>query len=135
MTAPSPTFALTLPARAESLTVVRHVLGGIGGAWPVQEELLDDVRIAVTEACSSAITHGPDGPGAGGMLEVRGSEDDGRLTMVVRSPTPGLSAPADDDDDLGLAIPLIGALTETLDIGRGDDGSHEVRMVFPRSTG
>lgn len=133
MTTTSPTFALTLPARAESLTVVRHVLGGITEAWPVHPELLDDVRIAVTEACSSAITHGP-ANGASGMLEVRGAESEGRLTVVVRSPSPGLSAPY-DDDDLGLGLPLIGALTDELDIGRADDGSHEVRMVFPPSDG
>lgn len=125
----SPTFALTLPARPESLTVVRHVLGGITESWPVSAELLDDVKIAVTEACASAITHGPDGQ-APGLVEVAGSHDDGHLVVSVRSAGPGLSAPY-DDSDLGLALPLIGALTETVELGRSADGRHEVRMVFP----
>ncbi|WP_354701509.1 Serine-protein kinase RsbW [Paraconexibacter sp. AEG42_29] len=124
------TFALSLPARPESLTVVRHVLGGITDVWAVSPELLDDVRIAVTEACSSVITHGDHGTGAS-MVEVQGSDVDGQLLLVVRSREPGLDASA-GSPDLGLAMPLIGALTSSLEIGRSPDGLHEVRMTFPR---
>jgi serine/threonine-protein kinase RsbW len=128
----SPAFALSLPARPESLTVIRHVLGGVAEAWPVDHELLDDIRIAVTEACGQVVMQAGDAAGAPAMLEVRGDLDDGQVVMVVRDHGQGDTDHA-GAAGLGLGLPLIGALTTRLEVGHGPDGVHEVRMTFPRT--
>jgi serine/threonine-protein kinase RsbW len=128
----SPAFALSLPARPESLTVIRHVLGGIAETWPVDRELLDDIRIAVTEACGHVVMHVGDGAATKGMLEVRGDLDDGQVVMVVRDHGQGDTEHA-GAPGLGLGLPLIGALTTRLEVGHASDGVHEVRMTFPRA--
>lgn len=93
-------------------------------------ELLDDVRIAVTEACSSVITDGDAGLDVG-ALEIWGTSEDGQLVVAVRSREHGV-APRPDLSEVGLGVPLIGALTTRLEIGTTADGAHEVRMTFPR---
>lgn len=130
---PTPEFALSLPARPESVTVVRHVLGGVGGVWPVDAALLDDLQIAVTEACTNVVTHAYlDRPV--GALEVRGDVVDGRVVIAVRDHGPGI-VPRPESSGLGLGLPLIAALADHVWTGRADDGAHEVRMTFPPVAG
>lgn len=127
---PTPSaFAISLPARPESVTVVRHVIAGVADVWTVTRELLDDVQIAVGEACANVVTHAyrDRGPGS---LEVRGSTVDGRIVVAVRDNGPGIT-PRTDSPGIGMGLPLMGALTERLETGFADDGAHEVRLYFP----
>jgi hypothetical protein len=55
MTAPD--LELSLPARAENVAVIRHVLGGVGDALALHPEVLSDVKLAVSEACANAVVH------------------------------------------------------------------------------
>lgn len=127
---PKKAFVLSLPARAEFVSVVRHVLGGVGEGWEIDQLDLDDVQIAVSEACANVVTHAyRDGPA--GMMEVRGALQDGSIVVTVRDRGPGV-VPHAESSGLGMGIPLIGALTERLEFGYADDGSHEVRMAFAR---
>jgi anti-sigma regulatory factor (Ser/Thr protein kinase) len=114
------------------LTVIRHVLGGIAAAWPVDRELLDDIRIAVTEACGHVVMQVGEDTACPAMLEIRGDLDDGQVVMVVRDHGPG-GSDGPGALGLGLGLPLIGALTTRLEIGQASDGVHEVRMTFPRA--
>ncbi len=63
-----PDMELALPARAENIALIRHAFGALGEALAVNEELLSDVRLAVTEACSNVVVHAypEDTPGAAG---------------------------------------------------------------------
>lgn len=127
----TPVFTLSLPARAESVTVVRHVLGGVIGIWPVDGELLDDIQIAVTEACANVVIHAyRDRPP--GTLDVAGDVVDGHVVVTVVDNGPGM-IPRPDATGLGMGLPLMGALTDHLQIGHVEDGTHEVRMTFPRT--
>src|SRR3954462_2290640 len=56
---------LTLPARPENVSVVRHVLGAFAEALVLPDELIEDLRLAVTEACTNVVRHAyaPDHPG------------------------------------------------------------------------
>jgi serine/threonine-protein kinase RsbW len=119
---------LTLPARAENVAVVRHALGGLGEALDLDPQLLSDVKLAVTEACTNVVVHayaGGDGP----MQIAAGVEADGKLMVVVRDRGRGIT-PRPDSPGLGLGLPLIATLTETLELGKDDADRTEVRMCF-----
>ena len=55
---------LTFPAKAEYLLLARLALSGLARELPLEEELLADLKLAVTEACGNAVRHAyPDGGG------------------------------------------------------------------------
>jgi serine/threonine-protein kinase RsbW len=119
---------LTLPARAENVAVVRHALGGLGEALALDPQTLSDVKLAVTEACTNVVVHAygeVDGP-----MQVDATVDDGGvLRVVVRDEGLGI-LPRPDSPGLGLGLPLIATLTESLELGKGADDRTEVTMVF-----
>ncbi len=124
----TPDLELKLPARAENVAVVRHAFGGFAEVLSVDEQTLADIKLAVTEACTNVVIHAydADDPGA---LEVDASFDDERLTVVIRDRGRGI-VPRPDSPGLGLGLPLIATLAESLELGT-DDGDHtEVRMTF-----
>ena len=54
---------LTLPARPENVAVIRHVLGAFAEALRLPDDLVEDMRLAVTEACTNVVRHAyADGP-------------------------------------------------------------------------
>ncbi|WP_372790459.1 ATP-binding protein [Paraconexibacter sp.] len=124
-------FTLTLPARATSLAVVRHVLGGAQQAWSIDPDLLDDVRLAVAEACIGVVMRA-DADGARGLLEVHGGLDHGHVVVAVRDTGTGRASPTDGSAD-HLELTLIDALTEHVSFGLAPGGGREIRMTFPPS--
>ena len=48
---------LTLPARPENVSVIRHVLGAFAEALRLPDDLVEDLRLAVTEACTNVVRH------------------------------------------------------------------------------
>src|ERR671927_1568979 len=48
---------LTIPARAEYITLCRLALTGISRLRPLSEELLADLKLALTEAASNSVRH------------------------------------------------------------------------------
>lgn len=123
---------MSLKAAPESLPIIRHVLGALPTSWPAGDSLLDDVRIAVTEACANVVMHAyPDHDD--GLLEVHGELDGGRLMVRVRDHGSGMR-PRTDSPGLGVGLPLIIALSQELEIGRSREGAHDVRMTFWRDS-
>jgi anti-sigma regulatory factor (Ser/Thr protein kinase) len=122
-----PDLSLTLPARAENVAVVRHAIGGLGEALDISDQILSDVKLAVTEACTNAVVHAyPEGDGP---LEVAAYVRDDRLMVVVRDEGRGI-VPRTDSPGLGLGLPLIATLAEALELGTDAQERTEVRMTF-----
>ena len=124
----TPDLELKLPARAENVAVVRHAFGGFAEVLTVDEQTLADIKLAVTEACTNVVIHAYDSE-APGALEVEASFDDERLTVVIRDRGRGI-VPRPDSPGLGLGLPLIATLAESLELGTDDDDHTEVRMTF-----
>jgi serine/threonine-protein kinase RsbW len=123
----TPDLEITLPARAENVAVVRHAVGGLGEVLQVDDQTLSDIKLAVTEACTNVVVHAyPDGEGPMGM---RASIDERRLYLVVLDRGRGI-VPRPDSPGLGLGLPLIATLAESLELGTGHSHETEVRMVF-----
>jgi anti-sigma regulatory factor (Ser/Thr protein kinase) len=122
-----PDLTLTLPARAENVAVVRHALGGLGDVLDVSDQVLADIKLAATEACTNAVVHAyADGEGP---LEVAAYVQGRRLLLVVRDEGRGI-APRTDSPGLGLGLPLMATLTEALELGTDERERTEVRMTF-----
>ena len=128
----TPDIELALPARAANIAVVRHAFGALGEAFAVEEQILSNIRLAVTEACTNVVVHAyPDGQE--GLLEVLATLQEEKLVVVVRDEGPGIG-PRPDSPGLGLGLPLIVSLTESVQLGRDEDERTEVRMTFPLSS-
>src|SRR5919199_6702685 len=52
-----PTVRLTIPARAEYITLCRLALTGIARVRSLSDELLADLKLALTEAASNSVRH------------------------------------------------------------------------------
>jgi serine/threonine-protein kinase RsbW len=127
----TPDIELALPARAANIAVVRHAFGALGEAFAVDEEILSNIRLAVTEACTNVVVHAyPDDDE--GLLEVAATLREDKLEVVVRDEGPGIG-PRPGSPGLGLGLPLIASLTESVQLGRDEDERTEVRMIFPLS--
>jgi serine/threonine-protein kinase RsbW len=124
----TPDLELKLPARAENVAVVRHAFGGFAEALSVDEQTLADIKLAITEACTNVVIHAYDDD-EDGSLEVDASIDDRRLTVVIRDRGRGI-VPRPDSPGLGLGLPLIATLAESLELGKDDADHTEVRMTF-----
>lgn len=123
----APDLELSLPARAENVAVIRHLLGGVGDVMGFDAEVLDDVRLAVSEACANVVVHAyPDGQG---LLVVQVFTGDKSVTVVVRDSGTGI-APRADSPGLGVGLPLIAALARTLELSAPQGGGTELRMSF-----
>jgi serine/threonine-protein kinase RsbW len=122
---------LTLPARAENIAIVRHTLGAFGEAFAVDAQILSDIRLAVTEACTNVVVHAyPDG--VEGPLEVLATLTDQELNVTVRDEGRGIT-PRPDSPGLGLGLPLIASLAASVQLGRDEQERTEVQMTFSLS--
>jgi serine/threonine-protein kinase RsbW len=127
----TPDMELSLPARAENIALTRHAFGALGEAVTVEEQLLDDMRLAITEACSNVVVHAYAGREPGPLLLDATLHED-ELTVVVRDEGPGI-APHPDSPGLGLGLPLIASLSQSVELGRDEQDRTEVRMTFSLS--
>src|SRR5205085_3196023 len=92
---------ITLPARPENIAVVRHMLGALAQTIDLPEAVVDDLRLAVTEACTNVVRHAyPDRPGALDVV-VRPQRD--RLEVVVADAGRGMG-PSPDRRGPGLGL-------------------------------
>jgi serine/threonine-protein kinase RsbW len=124
----TPDIQLTLPARAENVAVVRHTLGALEAVLDLDPQKLSDIKLAVTEACTNVVVHAyPDGEGP---MEISASLDGTTgLILVVRDQGSGI-VPRPDSPGLGLGLPLIATLSDSVELGRDKSEHTEVRMTF-----
>ena len=83
---------LTFPAKAEYLLLARLTLSGLARELPIEEELLADLKLAVTEACGNVVRHAYPGDEAGDVSLVV-TIDDSRLLLTVEDYGAGIRAP------------------------------------------
>ena len=140
-----PNVRLRLSNRPENVSLVRAVLVGVAEAIDLDDERLNDLRTAVTEACNNVVLHAYEG--AEGPLEVDLRVGDGLLCVVVRDTGIGMrnqedpppdgasdgatvSPPGLDEESLKLGLPMIQALAATVEFHRRAGDGTEVQMEF-----
>lgn len=121
-------FSLLLPAEEGNLILVREVGGGFAELLGAPAPLIDDIKTALTEACSNSILHGY--PSRPGSVLISGIGDPKALEFAVTDFGEGLSA-VSSNKGLGFGLPLIAALADEFEVKGGLDGGARVRMSFP----
>jgi anti-sigma regulatory factor (Ser/Thr protein kinase) len=121
---------LTLPARPENVAVVRHVLGAFAEALMLPDTVIEDMRLAVTEACTNVVRHAyADGEPGPVEILIRPTRD--VLQVIVSDEGRGLG-PRDDSTGPGLGLPLIAALAHSLEIEPAGNTGSRLRLSFLR---
>lgn len=79
----TPYIGLTIPAQAEYLDIVRLTLYGVASKAGFSFEEIEDMKVAVAEACNNAILHAYE-HGPAGMVEIRFEQQEGFLQIAVK---------------------------------------------------
>jgi serine/threonine-protein kinase RsbW len=120
---------LTIPARAEYITLCRLALTGIGRLRELSDELLADLKLALTEAASNSVRHAYGDAHDVGFVEISYELHADRLVIEVTDEGAGFdpAEAAGQPDGLsegGLGIAIIRAIADEVEIvarpgGRG----------------
>jgi serine/threonine-protein kinase RsbW len=118
---------LTIPAKAEYISLSRLALAGLSRVRSFSDETLADLKLALTEACSNSVRHAY-GDGEGHVdisFELR---DDRLIVEVADDGTgfePGEAGGNGGDEELsegGLGIAIIRSIADEVEIAGGPDG-------------
>jgi serine/threonine-protein kinase RsbW len=121
---------LVLPARPENVGVIRHVLGAFALALRLPEPLVEDLRLAVTEACTNVVRHAyPDG--GRGTVEVS-MRPAGELVQIVVSDRGRGIGSSIDTSGPGLGLPMIAAIADSVELVPLPGGGSRIAMAFSR---
>jgi serine/threonine-protein kinase RsbW len=121
---------LTLPARPENVSVIRHVLGAFAEALRLPDDLVEDLRLAVTEACTNVVRHAypPEVPGP---VEITITPTEDVVSVVVADHGRGIGSSSDTTGP-GLGLPLIAAIADEVELQPVPGGGSRVAMSFAR---
>ena len=116
---------LTIPAKAEYITLGRLALTGLSRLRPLSEETLADLKLALTEACSNSVRHAY-GQGEG-AVEILYELHDDHLAIEVVDDGEGFAdthARGADEDlvEGGLGIAIIKAVADEFELGPRNGG-------------
>lgn len=129
MTSPE-RFALQVPADPAYVSAARLFATTLARHVGIPEAELEDIRVAIGEACARALATAPDRP-----IAVRAERMDGRLVFeVAQGPSPSgaagdlTSTPTPQELAVGLNLELITALFDDAEVVEGPGGSPAVRF-------
>ncbi len=135
------TVALEIPARPDFLALARLIVAATAAADPLlPEDRIDDLRLAVSEACTNAIeAHQRVGSEQSNIriecrlspeqVEVEVRDHGAGFDPDVLVDHPPATDPARLDHERGLGIPLMRVLTDEVEFRSTTDGT-TVRLVL-----
>jgi serine/threonine-protein kinase RsbW len=124
---------LSIPAKPEYISLGRLALTGLSRLRSFPDDVLADLKLALTEACTNSVRHAYDG--SEGMVEILYELHDDRLVVEVTDTGEGFEhdgAQHEEQDELvegGLGIAIIEALADELEIARPNGGGSRLRFV------
>jgi len=75
---------VNLPATSEYVSIARLSISGIASRLNFTVEDIEDIKIAVSEACTNAVQHAYENHAKTGRIEVKISTDEEKLEISVR---------------------------------------------------
>ena len=133
------TVRLTIPARAEYITLCRLALTGIARVQEMSDEVLADLKLALTEAASNSVRHAYSGNDQSGVVEISYEVHRDRLVIEVTDEGAGFDpaeskGPPEDLSEGGLGIAIIRAIADEVEIGT-QPGGRGSRLRFEKELG
>jgi serine/threonine-protein kinase RsbW len=134
-----PTVRLTIPARAEYITLCRLALTGIARVRQLSDEVLADLKLALTEAASNSVRHAYASDEDAGVVEISYELRPDRLVIEVSDEGEGFDpaeadGPAEELSEGGLGIAIIRAIADEVEIGTQPGGKGS-RLRFEKALG
>ena len=131
------TIRLTIPARAEYITLCRLALTGIGRLRELSDEVLGDLKLALTEAASNSVRHAYSANHDPGVVEISYELHSDRLVIEVTDEGEGFDPAAakghpDELSEGGLGIAIIRAIADEVEIG-AQPGGKGSRLRFEKA--
>jgi serine/threonine-protein kinase RsbW len=110
------TVRLTIPAKAEYITLCRLALTGLAGVRPLPDETLADLKLALTEACSNSVRHAY-GEGEDGHVQIAYELAADRIAIEVVDDGEGFDPEREGDgagelSEGGLGIAIIRSIAD-----------------------
>jgi anti-sigma regulatory factor (Ser/Thr protein kinase) len=126
------TVRLALPPEARLLGTIRLVVGTAARNAGIDEEGIEDLKIAVSETCAVAMADLARA-GVASPIELDLIEDGKRFGVEVRDRAPAEGRSTDgfdieDLDDRQFGLALVGALVDDLDSAPLEGGGHRIRF-------
>jgi len=124
-------IAVCLPRDAETVTLVRGVVANALNSFGVTRECVDDIRLAVSEACTNVIQHAA----AEDEYEVRVEIDEQACAIRVKNAGHGFDAAAlegvmpEPDSPRGRGVAIMRALMDWVDLSSEPETGTIVRLV------
>jgi serine/threonine-protein kinase RsbW len=133
------TVRLTIPARAEYITLCRLALTGIARVSRLSDEVLADLKLALTEAASNSVRHAYASDDRTGVVEISYELRPDRLVIEVMDEGEGFDpagaqGPPEELSEGGLGIAIIRAIADEVEIGTQPGGKGS-RLRFEKELG
>ena len=130
------TVRLTIPARAEYITLCRLALTGIARLRELSDELLADLKLALTEAASNSVRHAY-GDRDAGVVDISYQLFADRLVIEVTDEGEGFDPEeaegnAAELSEGGLGIAIIRAIADDVEFG-AQPGGKGSRLRFEKA--
>jgi serine/threonine-protein kinase RsbW len=132
-----PELELEFPPKPEFVGTARHAVAALIRLRDLPEDLLQDVKLAVSEACTTAIA---DGPGEGLPVRLFASVEPDRVVLEMIDPGTGVERAVEgppteiDTDELPfdrvLSLPIIRGLVDEVAITPLEGKGMSLRMVL-----
>lgn len=130
----TPEIRLQIPAKAEYITLCRLALAGLSTLGAFSDEVVADLKLALTEACSNSVRHAYE-TDDGGMVDILYELHPDRVVIEVSDAGRGFMpeerrADPEELSESGLGIAIIRAVADELELGVRDGGQgSRLRMV------
>jgi anti-sigma regulatory factor (Ser/Thr protein kinase) len=118
------------PAEAASVGLARRAVTAAARDAGIGEAAAWNVMLAVSEAVTNAVLHGFVGRDHPGHVDVRASVSDGEIVVTVDDDGVGLR-PRTDSPGLGLGLPTIAALADTMDVRQVEGAGTHLSFSLP----
>ena len=127
---PPPPLRRSLPAVPDSVPELRGALADFARTAGASPAVLEQIRLAVSEAVTNVVVHAYVGAAAPGRVHVAAHLENSSVNVVVADDGRGM-VPRLDSPGLGLGLALIAHAAENLDVHDGDPAGTRLRMTFP----
>jgi serine/threonine-protein kinase RsbW len=117
------------PAESQSVSRARHAVTGFAREHGVPVELLGNIALAVSEACTNVVVHAYREAAADGNLSVGLELEEGSLHIQIGDEGIGMR-PRADSPGLGLGLPIIASVADGFAVEPGADGGTDLCMRF-----